>query len=139
MDVALEALHEASSRLSPVVLAEESARAPAPLAAILRETADDEERHAELAFRTLAWALSAGGAPVREAVRAARDTLANEPAPVRPARSLTTLFVLDGCERATVRAEVIAQVVLPCLDALLANGAAPTWTRPIATRAADCR
>jgi len=39
--------------------------------------ADDEERHAELGWRTLAWLLSAGGTTARDAVRDALGRIAN--------------------------------------------------------------
>src|SRR6185369_6085591 len=45
---------------------------------LLSRIADDEERHAELAWRTVAWALTAGGAPVRDALTAAAADVARE-------------------------------------------------------------
>ena len=72
--------------------------------ALLR-MADDEERHAELAFRTVAWALDALGPEAHAALRAAKRD-------VRGARD-----------------EAVTAVALPCVDALLgrpsANGRAP--------------
>lgn len=62
---------------------------------VLSRIADDEERHAELAFRTVAWALDALGPEAHEALRAA----ARE---VRGARD-----------------EAVVAVALPCVDAVL--------------------
>ena len=42
---------------------------------VLASLAEDEARHAELAWRAVAWAVRAGGAPVRRAVAAAFDEL----------------------------------------------------------------
>jgi hypothetical protein len=64
--------------------------------AALERIVADEARHAELAWRTVAWALEAGGAPVREAVAAA-------------------FARLQGSADSDVR-----EVVLPCARALLA-------------------
>jgi hypothetical protein len=69
--------------------------------AALREIADDEERHAELAWRSLAWAIERGGAPVRDAIRAARRVLLDD-VPDDPR--------LQG---------ILGEVILPCVDALL--------------------
>lgn len=48
-----------------------AAEAGGPEAAVLKRLADDEERHAALSWRIAAWALAAGGVPVREAIRSA--------------------------------------------------------------------
>jgi hypothetical protein len=56
---ALAAAREASASTDPEV------------ARVLRKIADDEARHAALAWRTLAWAIATGGEPVRAAVRTA--------------------------------------------------------------------
>jgi hypothetical protein len=70
-------------------------------AAVLRRIAGDEEGHAELAWQVLAWAIDRGGAPVRDAVRAARDTLLEEGVP-EDRRAQT----------------IVGEVILPCVDAL---------------------
>jgi hypothetical protein len=44
----------------------------------LASVADDEERHAELAWRTLAWAVRAGGEPARRALCDELDVLAHQ-------------------------------------------------------------
>lgn len=61
----------------------------------LAPIADDEDRHAELAWRMLAWAVRTGGAPARAALRGAIAT-------VDPASD-----------------PLVASVILPCADALL--------------------
>jgi hypothetical protein len=63
----------------------------------LEEIAADEERHAELAFRTLAWAVAAGG---EEAASAVRNALESLPLAVR-------------------EHPVVRHVVVPCTRALL--------------------
>ncbi|GMV15703.1 MAG: ferritin-like domain-containing protein [Polyangiaceae bacterium] len=107
----------------------ERASDPAVRTALAR-IADDEERHAALAFRFLAFALDAGGAGVRLALEGALASL--------------TVPVLDTADRALdVSAEVfqgagrlspaelqeaahvaVREVIAPCARALLA-GAAP--------------
>jgi hypothetical protein len=65
---------------------------------VLARIADDEERHAELAFATIAWLLETFGAPIR-------DALALE---------------LDAVAAASTQSSDVATVVLPCLRAALA-------------------
>ena len=56
--------------LAALLAAEELARETDPaVARVLQTIAEDESRHAELAFRTVAWAIREGGEPVRNAVR----------------------------------------------------------------------
>lgn len=93
-----------------VVARELAAREAQPaLRGVLERIAEDEERHAELAWRTLAWALAAGGAEVRAALR---DELAR---------------LAPG---AGTRREVIEHLVRPCLSALLDNQRAPRDSCP---------
>ena len=55
--------------LAAVVAAEQAAVATDPaVRRVLRVIADDEARHAELAFRVIAFAIAAGGKPVRDVV-----------------------------------------------------------------------
>ncbi len=67
------------------------------VARMLERITDDEERHVELAFRTLAWAVSAGGAEARTAL----------------ARAMSDLDPASGARR------VVRDVVIPCALALL--------------------
>jgi hypothetical protein len=69
--------------------------------AVLLRIADDEERHAELAWRTLAWAVRAGGAHVLRQLSRALAELA-------PARAADA-----------VRARVLEELIEPCARALL--------------------
>jgi hypothetical protein len=73
------------------------------VAAILERIADDEERHVELAFRTLAWAVRTGGAPAQRALEHAIESLH----PMIRSRT------------------IVADVVLPCALALLRDATGP--------------
>ncbi|MBX3259502.1 MAG: ferritin-like domain-containing protein [Labilithrix sp.] len=109
---------------SAIAGAQASVAADPDLRAALERISEDEARHAELAWRFVQWALGAGGADVREAVVAAFE------APV--ARSVS---VPDGIDAAVWRAHgrllasehastvdaVVAQVIAPCRDRLLAR------------------
>lgn len=67
---------------------------------VLGRIADDEERHAELAWRAVAWAVRTGGAEVKDAL----------------ARSLARLEALP----AMIENAVFSTVIAPCAQALLA-------------------
>ncbi|MDC3957199.1 ferritin-like domain-containing protein [Polyangium jinanense] len=69
--------------LAAVLASEQAERASDPaVRQVLTGIAEDEARHAELAFRVLAFAIAAGGAPVRDAVaRAFRDAAGHLPSP----------------------------------------------------------
>jgi hypothetical protein len=71
----------AGETLASVLAAEACARATDPaVRSVLAAITKDEARHAELAWRTVAWAVSRGGARVREAVaRAFEEVLGGEP------------------------------------------------------------
>ncbi len=112
--------------VAAVVAAEQLARATDPaVRAALTRIADDEARHAELAWRTVAWALEIGGDDVREAValafRAAM-TAAQEPAGAEapPAPSaLEKHGRLDAATLANAIAAAMSGVVAPSARALL--------------------
>jgi hypothetical protein len=91
--------------------------------AVLDRLAEDEERHAELAWRTVAWALAEGGAPVAHALRGAAETLGREPDEEVGAEApdLSAYGALDEAARRSIRRRAVAEVVLPCLDALLVS------------------
>jgi hypothetical protein len=103
---------------------------------ILDGIAEDEERHAELAWRTVAWALGAGGGEVatalREAAKKLRDELDGEEATAASGPDLSAHGALGEAERRTIRRRAVAEVVLPCLSALL--GARPAAEAPHPTR-----
>jgi hypothetical protein len=92
----------------------------ASVRATLERIASDEERHAELAWRTLAWAVRAGGARVQraliEALLKIDETLA--PIAARPAH-LSAHGVLPADQEDCVRRRAIEEVVVPCLRALI--------------------
>jgi hypothetical protein len=84
--------------------------------AVLQEVADDEARHAALAYSIVAWALAVGGRDVRAAVVAALG----EPAPRLDTAELALRAGLDEQELNGVVASGARSVVQPALEALLA-------------------
>ena len=99
------------------------------LAATLRQLADDEARHAELAWTFVRWAHANGGADVRAAVaQAFAHALAG--APLADPRAAQLAGVSDADRRAAGRLPqrefsavckgALAQIVGPCSAALLA-------------------
>ncbi|MFO0551029.1 MAG: ferritin-like domain-containing protein [Polyangiaceae bacterium] len=112
-------------------LARAAERAASPaMAEILRRVAEDEARHAELAWRTIAWLASAD----QEAVRAALEhELGRLSATVVGAGQVSALA--GECQRwgiyspddvAVLSVETIREVIEPCARALLATGLSPT-------------
>jgi hypothetical protein len=89
------------------------------LRAVLDQIADDEERHAVLAWRFVAWALASGGVELRAALRSELDALARSARPAAPTRIAARSGVPSEAERRSLRAEAIAAVVLPCARELL--------------------
>jgi hypothetical protein len=89
--------------------------------------AADEERHAELAWRTLAWLIRAKGRSVARAIEDARDALQCELAGAsgagarveEDAATLTEYGVLAADHQVAIRKQVLTCVVTPCCDALL--------------------
>jgi hypothetical protein len=91
--------------------------------AILDRIAEDEERHAELAWRTVSFALVEGGDAVARALVSAAAMLRGEPgsdarAPAGP--DLASCGALGEAARRAIRRAATAEVALPCLEALLA-------------------
>lgn len=118
-ELALSTLRDAvvPEAIGAVLAAEVARTATVPSVRVaMARIAEDEARHAELAFRTLAWAVRAGGREVLEAVRAA---------PIEPPMAVASLTLpahgLLGTEteRALI-AHAMANVVEPCLAALIA-------------------
>ncbi|WP_437936316.1 ferritin-like domain-containing protein [Sorangium sp. So ce341] len=114
--------------VAALVAAEQRARAEdAAVRAALQAIADDEARHAELAWLTVAWAIGAGGEPVRRGVaevfEAAVASLGGPP-PAGPApgrgraAALAAHGHLAGSDLYELRSAALAQVVLPCARAL---------------------
>jgi hypothetical protein len=111
--------------------------------AVLARIAEDELGHAELAWRFVAWALSAGGESLRRTLMLELERLDAElaaPSPVAAPSPLGAHGVLSEGGRALVRRAALAEVVLPCARALLAladegalmtqGSAAPSATPP---------
>jgi hypothetical protein len=91
---------------------------------VLAATVEDETRHAELAWRFLAWALEMGGSAVRE--RVMRSFAGFRPAPPTPENLDGVdlgLFEAHGRmvagEARAIADRALADVVRPCLCALL--------------------
>ncbi len=152
-DLAVETFVDAcvGEAAAALALREGAAGARLPvIASLLDRIAEDEERHAELAWRTVAWALREGGAPVREALSAAMESVGEEAFAARAARfssrwdrerpqtpalrdsrsarsadgelDLRGLGIPGDGAVASVKARAIREVVLPCAAALLAAG-----------------
>jgi len=85
-EAALAAFHEGCiGETTAALLAAERARAAESpeLRAVYERIAEDESRHAELAFRFVAWAIAEGGGEVRNALSAAFAALRTSGSPVR--------------------------------------------------------
>lgn len=100
-----------------------SARDPA-VRTVLDRIAEDEERHAELAFRTVAWALAADGGIVApalaEAIARLRGELAeDEGQAVDADHDLADHGVLGERAKRSTRRRGLAEVVFPCVEAML--------------------
>lgn len=109
-------------------LAEDSRAAADPvLRELLAGMAEDEERHAELAWRIVAWALRSGDPNVAHAVAAAQAHVIDELAALTREAAPTS--------RHALRADVLREVVLPCSVALL-EGQGAQGTTGTASRSA---
>jgi hypothetical protein len=96
---------------------------------VLAKIADDEARHAELAWRTVAWAIRMGGPEVSSAIRGSTAKLEARASRAtthdtyrRP--SLERYGWLAPESRAAIFGRRLCDVVLPCAAAML-DGAAP--------------
>lgn len=116
--------------LAAAVAAEQLARAVHPaVRRALSAIAEDEARHAELAFRTVAWALSRGGEPVRAAVAAvfaeARSHVPRVAADTGiPPGILAPHGRLDAATTREALARTFDEVVCPCFASLLHDATA---------------
>ena len=116
--------------LAAVIAAEQLARATDPaVRRALSAIAEDESRHAELAWRTVAWAIDRGGKAVRAAVVAVFAD-AQQYAPSVPSDTAAPPGILGSHGRldaATTRealARALEEVVCPCFASLLAGAPA---------------
>jgi hypothetical protein len=114
--------------VSAVLASEQLARAVDPaVRAVLAQIAADEARHAELAWRTVAWAVRAGGSAVRaafeRAITAAIARVAATPDRMYDRDSSSTAMAahgrLDPATIAEMTAIAITDVVGPAARALL--------------------
>jgi hypothetical protein len=105
--------------VASATLADASRRASDPvLRDLLATMAEDEERHAELAWRIVAWTLRSSDSQVARALADAQDDVTGE------LMSLAAGAAADG-----LRATVLREVVLPCTVALLGSVAPPLAER----------
>lgn len=110
--------------VAALCVAEGSRRTSSPaIRDALAEIADDEGRHAELSYRILAWALRVGGVALRETIAAELERVRTELA--RPVTATDedhdeAFGLLAPSTAAAVRRRVLADVVVPCTEALLA-------------------
>lgn len=116
--------------IAALAMTRAAAAAPAPDIRIpLERIAEDEARHAALAWRMVAWAVERGGASVAEAVRGAAAELreemltpANEDAPA----GVSDFGRLDAAALTAVRRDGWHGLVEPMLARLGANAAVET-------------
>jgi len=106
---------------------------------LLSRISEDETRHAELAYRFVKWALSVGGPELERAVQREFNTLATEARPARGALAETDAELLQqgfvpSALRQVIRAQAIAEVILPCARALFSES---SLTRSAAQLSAD--
>jgi hypothetical protein len=124
--IAARTAHEGciGETIAAVLAAERLARATDPaVRAVLEFIAADEARHAELAWRTVAWAIREGGAPVRDAVAAALEVHADPHAmPVREGELEAHGILSEPLQRFLV-AQTIREVVEPAVRTLLCGSA----------------
>lgn len=110
--------------LAAIQAAEQLARAEDPaVRAALAIIAEDEARHAELAWRTVSWALRSGGDDVRLAVSAVfaeitAPSLSSDADVASPA--LLAHGLLSGAELQATYSRALLEVVIPSARALLA-------------------
>jgi hypothetical protein len=134
-EAALAAFHEGCiGETTAALLAGERARAAESpeLRGVYQRIAEDESRHAELAFRFVAWAIAEGGGEVRNAVSSACAGLRTSGTPVR-SRGRDPVLRAHGrlaeWEIRDVERRALSDVIAPCLVALVASGATPSKRR----------
>lgn len=107
---ALEAYRASESAGDPVV------------AAVLRQIADDETRHAELAWSIVGWCVRAAGPALVDAFRdiVAGELARSEGRDADRGDDLSRHGLLSDRTVASLRTEIVRDVVVPCLAALAA-------------------
>lgn len=108
--------------------------------AVLERIARDETRHAQLAWRVVAWALETGPASLRGEVG---EAFARELATAPSAQAGSELDLrllqhglMSAALRSQLRARVLHEVIAPCADALLSSAAPSNAQRPAPATAA---
>ncbi len=89
--------------------------------AALTQIAEDEARHAELAWRTVAWALRTGGDDVHAAVRDVFANARRHGLPAPSALAVPSHGLLGPDEHARIQRRILTDVIAPCAQALLAQ------------------
>jgi hypothetical protein len=144
VDLALATLDEGciGETIAAVLAAERAARATDPVVRrALAAIAADEARHAELAWRTLAWVIAAGGADVLGAVmvalpqRLAMPVGASADVDLEPPGS-EAHGVLRASTASRVARAALGEVVVPAARGLLAAATRGATTEP-ARRASE--
>jgi hypothetical protein len=107
-------------------LADLAARATDPaVRAVLAAIAEDEARHAELAWRAVAWACRTGGARVKSAVAEAIEIAIREVSIANQAESASDLLEAHGllteATRRSIAERAVIDVIRPSANALLAT------------------
>jgi hypothetical protein len=131
-DVAARAALEGcvGETVAAVIAAEQLAQAKDPaVREALAMIACDEANHAELAWRTVAWAMTRGGEAVRRAVENAFTAALLAPAQTfdahpEPNPALARHGRLDAGTLARVRRQALDEIIAPCAARLLATGRA---------------
>jgi hypothetical protein len=97
---------------------------------VLERIVEDEERHAELAWRAVQWAIRAGGASVARAIDRAFRELGDDgpPGADMPDSERGPSWHAHGrltlAETSAIRRKGVSEVVAPCVRALLGSEAA---------------
>ncbi len=93
----------------------------AAVRAALAQISEDETRHAELAWRTVAWAIESGGESVKEAVRGAFVDAMGAVEAAKPSDEVAVHSHgrLSGKEAQAERIRGVREVVLPAMRALM--------------------
>ncbi|MFO0614524.1 MAG: ferritin-like domain-containing protein [Polyangiaceae bacterium] len=96
------------------------------IAAHMRKVAADEQRHAELAWRTLRWLIEKDAGLVGTVERAFERTIAAMGRSVGPSAAAPSVGLLGGAGIDGVRREALRLVVEPARDALLRSAQLPS-------------
>jgi len=134
VSLALATLHEGCINETIAAVEADVAHSLAEVPAVrqtLQVVAADEARHAELAWRTLTWALTIAGEPLRVVLGEALDELRRTSASVaasddaKAAKSMARYGRLSPGARSRITARVRQVLIIPRLEALLGERAQP--------------